>query len=130
MSDENNRKHFCVAMFGRGSYRATTRGAKLQRTKAPQRRRVKPGSIPVHTLTEMNDGARDLRANGTDILYEIACLLFLLDFLEEYDVEFSTISTLESVISVSSDYLCINWYGSSLGVYTRVGVPRLQCFGQ
>ena len=45
-------------------------------------------------------------------------------------VEFSTISTLESVISVSSDYLCINWYGSSLGVYTRVGVPRLQCLGQ
>ena len=33
-------------------------------------------------------------------------------------VEFSTISTLESVISVS------------LGVYTRVGVPRLQCLGQ
>ena len=45
-------------------------------------------------------------------------------------VEFSTISTLESVISVSSDYLCIDWYGSSLGVYTRVGVPRLQCLGQ
>ena len=45
-------------------------------------------------------------------------------------VEFSTISTLESVIFVSSDYLCINWYGSSLGVYTRVGVPRLQCLGQ
>ena len=47
-----------------------------------------------------------------------------------YNVEFSTISTLDSVISVSSDYLCINWYGSSLGVYTRVGVPRLQCLGQ
>ena len=31
---------------------------------------------------------------------------------------------------MSSDYLCINWYGSSLGVYTRVGVPRLQCLGQ
>ena len=45
-------------------------------------------------------------------------------------VEFSTISTLESVISVSSDYLCINWNGSSLGVYTRVGIPRLQCLGQ
>ena len=28
---------------------------------------------------------------------------------------------------MSPDYLCINWYGSSLGVYTRVGVPRLQC---
>ena len=46
------------------------------------------------------------------------------------NIEFSTISTLESVISVSSDYLCINWYGSSLGVHTRVGVPRLQCLGQ
>ena len=50
--------------------------------------------------------------------------------MEPISVEFSTISTLESVISVSSDYLCINLYGSSLGVYTRVGVPRLQCLGQ
>ena len=49
---------------------------------------------------------------------------------QQKNVEFSTISTLESVISVSSDYLCINWYGSSLGVYTRAGVPRLQCLGQ
>ena len=50
-----------------GPYSATTRGAKLQRMKALTNRRVKPGSIPTHTLSEMADDARDLRANGTDI---------------------------------------------------------------
>ena len=69
-----------------GSYSATTRGAKLQRTKALTNRRVKPGSNPIHTLSEMADDARDLRANGTDILDEIVCLLFLQILPEEYDV--------------------------------------------
>ena len=50
------------------SYSATTRGAKLQRMKALTNRRVKPGSNPIHTLSEMADDARDLRANGTDML--------------------------------------------------------------
>ena len=69
-----------------GSYSATTRGAKLQRMKALTNRRVKPGSNPIHTLSEMADDARDLRANGTDISNEIVCLLFLQVLPEEYDV--------------------------------------------
>ena len=44
-----------------GSYSATTLGAKLQRMKALTSRRVKPGSNPIHTLSEMADDARDLR---------------------------------------------------------------------
>ena len=36
-----------------GSYSATTRGAKLQRMNALTNRRVKPGSNPIHTLSEM-----------------------------------------------------------------------------
>ena len=69
-----------------GSYSATTRGAKLQRMNALTNRRVKPGSNLVHTLSEMADDARDLRANGTDILDEIVCLLFLQVLPQEYDV--------------------------------------------
>ena len=49
-------------------------------------RRVKPGSNPIHTLSEMAEDARDLRANGTDISDEIVCLLFLRVLPEEYDV--------------------------------------------
>ena len=69
-----------------GSYSATTRGAKLQRMKALTNRRVRPGSNPIHTLSEMADDARDLRANGTDISDELVCLLFLQVLPEEYDV--------------------------------------------
>ena len=69
-----------------GSYSAATRGAKLQRMKALTNRRVKPGSNPIHTLSEMADNARDLRANRTDISDEIVCLLFLQVLPEEYDV--------------------------------------------
>ncbi|CAN0263574.1 unnamed protein product [Ascophyllum nodosum] len=54
--------------------------------KALTNRRVKPGSNPIHTLSEMADDARDLRANGTDISDEIVCLLFLPVLPEEYDV--------------------------------------------
>ena len=54
--------------------------------KALTSRRVKPGSNPIHTLSEMADDARDLRANGTDISDEIICLLFLRVLPEEYDV--------------------------------------------
>ena len=54
--------------------------------KALTNRRVKPGSNPTHTLSEMADDARDLRANGTDISDEIVCLLFLQVLPEEYDV--------------------------------------------
>ena len=39
-------------------------------------RRLKLGSNPIHTLSEMADDARDLQANGTDISDEIVCLLF------------------------------------------------------
>ena len=49
-------------------------------------RRVNPGSNRVHTLSEMADDARDLRANGTDISDEIVCLLFLQVLPQEYDV--------------------------------------------
>ena len=69
-----------------GSYSATTRGAKLQRMKALTNRRVKPGSNLIHTLSEMADDARDLRANGTDVSDEIVCLLFFQVLPEEYDV--------------------------------------------
>ena len=69
-----------------GSYSATTRGAKLQRMKALTNRRVKAGSNPIHTLSEMANDARDLRANGTDISDEIVCLLFFQVLREEYDV--------------------------------------------
>ncbi|CAN0476175.1 unnamed protein product, partial [Ascophyllum nodosum] len=69
-----------------GPYSATTRGSKLQRMKALTNRRVKPGSNPIHTLSEMADDARDLRANGTDISDELVCLLFLQVLPEEYDV--------------------------------------------
>ena len=58
-----------------GSYSATTRGAKQQCMKALTNRRVKPGSNPIHTLSEMADDARDLRAKRTDISDEIVCLL-------------------------------------------------------
>ena len=47
---------------------------------------VKPGSNPIHTLSEMADDARDLRANGTDISDEKVYLLFLQVLPEEYDV--------------------------------------------
>ena len=53
------------------SFSATTRGAKLQRMKALKNRRVKPGSNPIHTLSEMANDARDLLANDTDNLEEI-----------------------------------------------------------
>ena len=69
-----------------GSYSATTRGAKLQRITALTNRRVTPGFNPIHTLSEMVDDARDLRANGTDISEEIVCLVFLQVLPEEYDV--------------------------------------------
>ena len=39
-----------------------------------------------HTLSEMTDDARGLRANSTDTSDEIACLLFLQILPEEYDV--------------------------------------------
>ena len=64
---------------------ATTRGAKLQRMKALTNRRAKSGSKLTHTLSEMADDARDLRANGTDISDEIVCLLFAQFLPEEYD---------------------------------------------
>ena len=54
--------------------------------KALTNRRVKPGSNPINTLSKMADDARDLRGNGTDILDEIVCLLFLQVLQEEYDV--------------------------------------------
>ena len=54
--------------------------------KALTNRRVKPGSNPIHTLSEVADDARDLRANGTDISDEIVWLLFLQVLPEEYDV--------------------------------------------
>ena len=54
--------------------------------KALTNRRAQPGSNPIHTLSEMADDARDLRANGTDISDEIVCLLFLQALPEEYDV--------------------------------------------
>ena len=69
-----------------GSYSASTRGAKQQRMKALTNRRVKPGSNPIHTLSEMADNACDLQANGTDISDEIVCLLFLQVLPGEYDV--------------------------------------------
>ena len=69
-----------------GSHSATTRNTKLQRMKALTNRRVKPGSNPIHTLFEMTDDARDLRANGTDISDEIVCLLFLQVLPEEHDI--------------------------------------------
>ena len=69
-----------------GSYSTTTRGAKLQSMKTLANRRVKPSSNQIHTLSEMADGARDLRANGTDIWDEIVCFLFLQVLPEEYDV--------------------------------------------
>ena len=69
-----------------GSYSATTQGAKLQRITALTNRRVRPGSNPIHTLSEMVDDARDLRANGTDISEEIVCLVFLQVLPEEFDV--------------------------------------------
>ena len=59
-----------------GSYSATTLGVKLQRMKALTNRRVKPGSNPTHTISEMTDDASDLRANRIDISDEIVCLLF------------------------------------------------------
>ena len=54
--------------------------------KALTNRRVKPGSSPIHILSEIADDVRDLRANGTDISDEIVCLLFLQVLPEEYDV--------------------------------------------
>ena len=69
-----------------GSYSATTRGANLQRMKALTNRRVKPGSNPIHTLSEMTNDARDLQSKGTDISDEIVCLLFLQVLPEEDDV--------------------------------------------
>ena len=54
--------------------------------KALTNRSVKPGSNLIHTLSEMADNARDLRANGTDISDEIVCLLLLQVLSEEYDV--------------------------------------------
>ena len=69
-----------------GSYSATTRDAKLQRMKALTNRRVKPVSNPIHTLSEMANDARDLRANGTVFSDEIVCLLFFQVLPEEYDV--------------------------------------------
>ena len=53
--------------------------------KALTNRRVEPGSNPIHTLSEMADDTRDLRANVTDISDEIVCLLSLQVLPEEYD---------------------------------------------
>ena len=47
---------------------------------------MKPGSNRVHTLSEMANDARDLRANGSDISDEIVCLLFHQALPQEYDV--------------------------------------------
>ena len=72
-----------------GSYSAKTGSSKLQLTKALTNRRVKPGSNPIHSLSEIADSASDLRANGgTDISNEIVCLMFLqaLPLPEKYDV--------------------------------------------
>ena len=54
--------------------------------KALTNRRVTPGSNPIHTLSEVVDDARNLRANGTDISDETVCLLFLQVLPEQYDV--------------------------------------------
>ena len=67
-----------------GLYSATTRDAKLRRMKALTNRRVKPGSNPIHILSEMVDDARDFRVNGTtDISDEIVCVMFLRVLPEE-----------------------------------------------
>ena len=49
---------------------------------------MKRGSISIHTLTEMNDDARDCELTVLifHTRYEIVCLLFLLVFLDQYDV--------------------------------------------
>ena len=54
--------------------------------KALTNRRMKPGSNPIHTLSEMADDAHDLQANGTDISDEIVYRLFLEVLPEEYGV--------------------------------------------
>ncbi|CAN0472481.1 unnamed protein product [Ascophyllum nodosum] len=69
-----------------GSYSATTRGAKVQRMRTLTNRRVKPGSNPIHTLSEVADDALDLRANGTDISDEIVLSPVPQVLPEEYDV--------------------------------------------
>ena len=126
-----------------GSYSATTRGTKLQRMKALTNRRLKSGSNQIHTLSEMAEYARYLRANGMDISDEIVYLLFFQVLPEEYDVfrqiierkkESLTIDGLlgelcarfdlsKKVKSKSSDTALVAW-GSRRGKSKRFGAKR------
>ena len=68
------------------SYSASTLGAKVQCLQSLTPRHVKPGSNPIPVFAAMIEDIRNMRANGSDIEDEVACLLFLRALPDEYNV--------------------------------------------
>ena len=68
------------------TYSASTLGAKVQCLQSLTSRRVEPGANPIPVFAAMIEDVRNMRANGSDIEYEVVCLLFLRALPDEYNV--------------------------------------------